>query len=78
MGSGAEEGRLRAPERRSMTSGQKAMAYAFACPDSGGKRGRGNKGKLADSADFGERTLRDARAILHWSRDRAEEVRDGG
>jgi hypothetical protein len=46
------------------------MAYALAYPEGGGKGGRGRKGNPAESAGFGERTLRDARAILRWSAER--------
>jgi hypothetical protein len=46
------------------------MAYAFAYPDSE-ERGRGNKAKSSEPGGFSSSRLRDARAILNWSREKA-------
>ena len=63
-------------ERRSLTAGQKAIATALIYPN-GGKGGRGKKGNPAESAGFSDRFLRDARAIVRWSRPTALEVLGG-
>jgi ParB-like chromosome segregation protein Spo0J len=59
--------------RRNLTKGQRAMALAMIYPD-GGKGGRGKKGNPAETADFSERRLRDARSVLRHSRALAEGV----
>ena len=57
-----------------MTAGQKAMAYAFADPEPTKYRRGGNPSKL-EGLSSGR--LAEARAILHWSSERAEEVMAG-
>ena len=56
--------------------GQHAIAYAILYPEPE-KRGRGNKGKATETADFSQRRLREARAILAFSAELARAVRDG-
>src|ERR1700719_1063437 len=53
--------------RRHLTKSQQAMAHAFIYPDSGGKGGRGKKGKeinLAVTAGFSGRRFKEARQVL--------------
>jgi ParB-like nuclease domain len=63
-------------ERRDVTAGQRAMAMAFLYPEPD-KRGRGNKGKSTETSGFSQQRLRAARQVLRYSREVAEEVRDG-
>ena len=54
-----------------MTKGQRAMAVAMIYPEPD-KRGRGKKGasgKLAETAGFSKRRLREARTVLKYSID---------
>jgi len=63
-------------EHRNLTKGQQAMRMALLYPEPD-KRGRGNKGKAAETADFSQRRLPEARAVLAYSRELALAVRDG-
>lgn len=63
-------------EHRNLTKAQQAMRLALLYPEPD-KRGRGNKGKAAETADFSQRRLREARTVLAFSREWALAVRDG-
>lgn len=62
--------------RRHMTKGQRAMAVALIYPEPD-KRGRGNKGKSSDSDGFSQTRLREARAVLRFSPELAQQVLNG-
>jgi hypothetical protein len=62
-------------ERRNITKGQKAMAYASLFPE-GKRTGRGYKVPQSPR-DFGETLLVQARAILRHTPELAAKVRDG-
>jgi hypothetical protein len=75
----ADEAQLRAlvldrNERRNITAGQKAMGHAILFPEPA-KGGRGKKGPTL-SGGFGADFLRMARAVLAYSPELAEQVRD--
>lgn len=83
----ADEEELRAfvadrNERRNISKGQKAMAYALLFPkpiapaESGARGGKGDKGVHPVDA-FSKQLLSQARSILAFSRELAENVRDG-
>jgi hypothetical protein len=57
--------------RSDLSAGERAMAMAMLYPEAD-KRGRGNKGKAAESADFSQRRLREARQVLRYSRELAK------
>jgi hypothetical protein len=63
--------------RRSMTAGQKAMAHAILFPD-GDRGGRGKLSRNREGLEVTKKTwqnlISQARAILRWSRERAEEA----
>ena len=59
--------------RRNLTKGQQAMALAMIYQEAD-KRGRGNKGKSAETSDFSQKRLSQARAVLRHSRALAEDV----
>jgi ParB-like chromosome segregation protein Spo0J len=63
-------------ERRDITKGQRAMAHALLYPDAE-KAGRGKKGKASQTDGFSATRVREARAVLRYSRDLALAVRDG-
>ena len=63
-------------ERRDVTKGERAMAHAMLYPELD-KRGRGNKAKGAETADFSRRRLQEARSVLRHSPKLAASVRDG-
>jgi hypothetical protein len=69
-------------ERRDITAGQRAMAYALLFPK-GKRTGRGNKvlpkSKTLGVASEGyaDKLVSQARAVLEYSRPWADEVRDG-
>jgi ParB-like chromosome segregation protein Spo0J len=63
-------------ERRDLTKGQRAMGVALLFPDPE-KGGRGKKGKAAETADFSQKRLREARQVLAYSYHLALAVRDG-
>lgn len=63
-------------ERRNISKGEQAMAVAWLYPEPE-KGGRGNKGKAAETADFSQRRLREARAVYRHSPELAKAVRDG-
>jgi hypothetical protein len=63
-------------ERRNITEGQKAMAYAFLFPN-GEKGGRGKKDPAKTSKSvggFSDELLRQARAVLRYSPTLVEKV----
>lgn len=62
-------------ERRDLSAGQRAMAMALLYPEPD-KPGRGNKGKARESTGFSQDRLRQARQVLRYSRELAEQVRD--
>jgi hypothetical protein len=62
--------------RRDLSKGQQAMRVALLYPDPE-KGGRGHKGRAAETADFNQRRLRQARQVLAYSRDMALAARDG-
>lgn len=59
--------------RRNLTKGQQAMALAMIYPEPD-KRGRGNKGKAAETSDFSQKRLSQARSVLRHSQALAEDV----
>ena len=64
--------------RRDQTKGQKAMALAMLYPEPE-KGGRGKKRQATNSlvsSGFSQQRLSQARAVLHYSRELAESVRD--
>jgi hypothetical protein len=68
-------------ERRNITKGQKAMAYAKLFPkaptaaERGAKGGRGNKSSPTELGSFSDELLRQARAVYRYSPTLADEVR---
>ena len=63
-------------ERRNLTKGEMAMALAMLLPDPE-KGGRGNKTKALETSGFSRQRLGQARAVLRYSVELAEAVRDG-
>jgi hypothetical protein len=52
------------------------MAVAMLYAD-GGKGGGGKKGNPADSVEFSQRSIREARQVLRYSQELGEKVHDG-
>jgi hypothetical protein len=66
--------------RRNVTKGQQAMALAMIYPEDGGKGGRGKKSETLNpplNGKFGRERLRQARAVLQFSRPIAQAVFNG-
>lgn len=64
--------------RRHMTKGQRAMAVAKIYPEPGkGGRGKRTSGNLAETAGFSQRRLQEARTILKYAPDLADNVLTG-